>query len=144
VAELNIQNGTLKALSFMMEYVGPMASDYIYAIAPMLEDALIDRDQVKRQTAMATIRHLALGVSHAGCEDACLHLLNFVWPNIFEESPHVKNACFEALDGIMVSVGPNIMLQYCLAGLFHPARRVRDVYWQIYNKVRASRHLSSH
>ncbi|GMI20960.1 hypothetical protein TeGR_g10510 [Tetraparma gracilis] len=135
VAELNIQNGTLKALSFMMEYVGPMASDYIYAIAPMLEDALIDRDQVKRQTAMATIRHLALGVSHAGCEDACLHLLNFVWPNIFEESPHVKNACFEALDGIMVSVGPNIMLQYCLAGLFHPARRVRDVYWQIYNKL---------
>jgi splicing factor 3B subunit 1 len=135
VCELNIQNGTLKALSFMMEYVGPMAADYIYAITPMLEDALQDRDNVKRQTAMATIRHLALGVSQRGCEDALLHLLNFVWPNIFEDSPHVQNACMDAIDGLTVSLGPNVVLQYLLAGLFHPARRVREKYWKIYNNL---------
>ena len=33
-----------------------------------------------------------------GCEDALVHLLNFVWPNIFETSPHVINAVFEAIE----------------------------------------------
>ena len=38
----------LKALSFMFEYIGEMAKDYIYAVAPLLEDALMDRDLVSR------------------------------------------------------------------------------------------------
>jgi splicing factor 3B subunit 1 len=46
VPELNIQNGVLKALSFMFEYIGDMAKDYIYAVSPLLEDALMDRDPV--------------------------------------------------------------------------------------------------
>ena len=48
VPEMNVQNGVLKSLSFMFEYIGEMAKDYIYAIAPLLEDALIDRDLVHR------------------------------------------------------------------------------------------------
>ncbi len=27
------------------------------------------------------------------------------------------------------------ILQYCLQGLFHPARKVRNVYWKIYNTL---------
>eukprot|EP00520_Triparma_pacifica_P017137 CAMPEP_0118656458 /NCGR_PEP_ID=MMETSP0785-20121206/13499_1 /TAXON_ID=91992 /ORGANISM="Bolidomonas pacifica, Strain CCMP 1866" /LENGTH=1211 /DNA_ID=CAMNT_0006549317 /DNA_START=491 /DNA_END=4123 /DNA_ORIENTATION=+ len=133
VPEINVQNGILKALSFMCEYIGSMASDYIYAIAPLLEDALMDRDMVHRQTACATMKHLALGVEGLGCEDALLHLLNFVWPNIFEQSPHVINACLDAVDGFMVSLGPNLLMLYVIQGLFHPARRVREVYWKVYN-----------
>ncbi|KAG8558646.1 hypothetical protein GDO81_017080 [Engystomops pustulosus] len=55
------------------EYIGEMGKDYIYAVTPLLEDALMDRDLVHRQTASA--------------------------------------------------------------GLFHPARKVRDVYWKIYNSI---------
>jgi splicing factor 3B subunit 1 len=43
-----------------------MAKDYIYAVTPLLEDALTDRDLVHRQTAAATIKHLALGVQGFG------------------------------------------------------------------------------
>ena len=50
------------------------------------------------QTACTTVKHLALGVAMLGCEDALVHLLNFVWPNIFETSPHVINAVFEAIE----------------------------------------------
>jgi splicing factor 3B subunit 1 len=32
----------------MFEYIGEMGKDYIYAISPLLEDALIDRDMVHR------------------------------------------------------------------------------------------------
>ena len=114
VPELNVQNGVLKSLSFLFEYIGEMGKDYIYAVTPLLEDALMDRyvelttaymtgniqihdcvclsfsrDLVHRQTACAAIKHMALGVHGFGCEDALTHLMNFVWPNVFETSPHL-------------------------------------------------------
>lgn len=133
VPELNIQNGVLKALSFMFEYIGDMGKDYIYAVTPLLEDALMERDPVHRQTACSAVRHITLGVAGLGCEDALMHLLNFVWPNIFEDSPHVRNAFLDAVGGLMVSLGPNIVLQYTLQGLYHPARNVREAYWNVFN-----------
>lgn len=135
VPELNVQNGVLKSLSFLFEYIGEMGKDYIYAVAPLLEDALMDRDLVHRQTACAAIKHMALGVYGFGCEDALVHLLNYVWPNIFETSPHLVQAFMDAIEGMRVALGPIKILQYSLQGLFHPARKVRDVYWKIYNSL---------
>ncbi|EAT45112.1 AAEL003605-PA [Aedes aegypti] len=135
VPELNVQNGVLKSLSFLFEYIGEMGKDYIYAVCPLLEDALMDRDLVHRQTACAAIKHMALGVYGFGCEDALIHLLNYVWPNIFETSPHLVQAFMDAVEGLRVALGPIKILQYTLQGLFHPARKVRDVYWKIYNSL---------
>ncbi|KAF2294154.1 hypothetical protein GH714_007933 [Hevea brasiliensis] len=135
VPELNVQNGVLKSLSFLFEYIGEMGKDYIYAVTPLLEDALMDRDLVHRQTAASAVKHMALGVAGLGCEDALIHLLNYVWPNIFETSPHVINAVMEAIEGMRVALGAAIVLNYCLQGLFHPARKVREVYWKIYNSL---------
>lgn len=135
VQELNVQNGVLKSFAFMFEYIGEMAKDYIYAITPLLEDAFTDRDLVHRQTAAAAMKHLALGVQGFGCEDALVHLLNYVWPNIFETSPHVINAVMEAIEAMRVSLGPGIILLYIVQGLWHPARRVRQIYWRIYNML---------
>ena len=135
VPELNIQNGVLKAISFVFEYIGDKGKDYIYAIVPLLEDALIERDHVHRQTACAAVKHVALGVAGHGCEDALIHLLNFVWPNIFEESPHVIQAVMDAVQGLMVALGPVLILQYVLQGLYHPARKVREIFWRVYNTL---------
>ncbi|CAN8020924.1 unnamed protein product [Ixodes persulcatus] len=135
VPELNVQNGVLKSLSFLFEYIGEMGRDYIYAVTPLLEDALMDRDLVHRQTACAAIQHMSLGVYGFGCEDALVHLLNYVWPNIFETSPHLVQAFMGAVEGLRLALGPVKILQYCLQGLFHPARKVRDVYWKIYNSL---------
>ncbi|XP_033099282.1 splicing factor 3B subunit 1-like isoform X1 [Anneissia japonica] len=135
VPELNVQNGVLKSLSFMFEYIGEMGKDYIYAVTPLLEDALMDRDLVHRQTACAAIKHISLGVFGFGCEDALIHLINFVWPNVFETSPHVIQAVMDSIEGLRIGVGAVKMLQYTLQGLFHPARKVRDVYWKIYNTL---------
>ncbi|KAH0892507.1 hypothetical protein HID58_054936 [Brassica napus] len=135
VPELNVQNGVLKSLSFLFEYIGEMGKDYIYAVTPLLEDALMDRDLVHRQTAASAVKHMALGVAGLGCEDALVHLLNLIWPNIFETSPHVINAVMEAIEGMRVALGGAVILNYCLQGLFHPARKVREVYWKIYNSL---------
>ena len=83
-----------------------------------------------------------------------IHLLNHVWPNIFETSPHVINAVMDAIVGLRVALGPGFVLMYALQGLFHPARMVRQgefpqcynlrfqgfnmlriVYWKIYNTL---------
>ena len=135
VPELNIQNGVLKSLSFLFEYIGEMGKDYAYAVTPLLEDALMDRDLVHRQTAATTVKHLALGCAGLGCEDAVTHLLNYVWPNIFETSPHLINAVMDAIEGSRVSLGPAVLLGYTLQGLFHPARKVRETYWRVYNNL---------
>ncbi|KAF3954755.1 hypothetical protein CMV_019943 [Castanea mollissima] len=41
----------------------------------------------------------------------------------------------EAIEGMRVALGAAIVLNYCLQGLFHPARKVREVYWKIYNSL---------
>eukprot|EP01066_Platyproteum_vivax_P014749 Platyproteum_vivax@DN6595_c0_g1_i1.p2 len=133
--ELNVQNGVLKSLSFMFEYIGEMGKDYVYAVSPLLEDALMDRDLVHRQTASFAVKHLTLGVQGLGCEDALQHLMNFVWPNVFETSPHLIQAVFECGDAFRVSLGPCRVMQYVVQGLFHPARKVREVYWRLYNNL---------
>ena len=133
VPELNVQNGVLKSLSFLFEYIGEMAKDYVYAVTPLLEDALIDRDQVHRQTAASVVKHVALGVVGLGCEDAMVHLLNLLYPNIFETSPHVIDRIIEAIDAIRMAVGTGVVMNYVWAGLFHPARKVRQPYWRLYN-----------
>eukprot|EP01117_Protostelium_nocturnum_P000860 TRINITY_DN1116_c0_g1_i1.p1 TRINITY_DN1116_c0_g1~~TRINITY_DN1116_c0_g1_i1.p1 ORF type:complete len:1104 (-),score=251.26 TRINITY_DN1116_c0_g1_i1:164-3475(-) len=135
VPELNVQNGVLKSLSFMFEYIGEMGKDYIYAVTPLIEDALMDRDVVHRQTACTVVKHMALGVFGLGCEDALVHLLNFVWPNIFEVSPHVINATMEAVEALGRALGPATIMMYLYQGMFHPARRVREIYWKMYNSL---------
>jgi len=142
VPELNVQNGILKSLSFLFEYIHNESSNFLYVFPTLslLQDALSDRDLVHRQTACSCIKHLSLGLlshfNHMGStQDALQHLLNFVWPNIFETSPHLVQAVNEAIDSLRCSLGSPIIFQYLLQGLFHPARRVRVIYWRIYNNL---------
>lgn len=51
-----------------IQYIGEMAKDYIYAVVPLLTDALQERDPVHRQIAIDAVAHLALGVYGFGCE----------------------------------------------------------------------------
>merc|ERR1719231_1110272 len=110
-----------------------MGKDYVYAVVPLLEDAFMDRDLVHRQTAASVVKHMSLGVAGLSREDALLHMLNYVWPNIFEDSPHVIAAVFDAIGGLRIALGHCALYQYTLSGLFHAARKVRAVYWRIYN-----------
>jgi splicing factor 3B subunit 1 len=135
VPEGNVKTGCLKAFAFIFEYIGELAKDYIYAIVPLMEDALTDRDQVLRQTSSTVISHMALGCVGLGCEDALINLLNFLWPNIFETSPHLINAILAGIGGIRTAVGPGVLMNYLGPGLFHPARKIREVYWKMYNEA---------
>lgn len=72
------------------------------------------RDLVHRQTAMYTIHHMTLGVYGFGCEDALNHLLNYVWPNVFETSPHVVQAFMGSIEGMRLGLGPTRVMQYAL------------------------------
>ncbi|KAG0694581.1 armadillo-type protein [Suillus ampliporus] len=134
-AELNVRTGCLKALTFVFEYIGPQSAYYCDSVVTMLEDALTDRDLVHRQTASVIVKHIALGVAGMGCEDSMMHLMNLVWPNCFETSPHVIGAVMDAVEAMRVCLGPGILLSYVLQGLFHPARKVREVYWRVYNAL---------
>lgn len=131
----NVQNGVLKAIGFMFEYIGELGSDYIYATTPLLLDALTDRDLVHRQIASNVVKHMALGSFGQGYEDAFINFLDLIWPNVFETSPHVISQVLESLESLAIVLGPGILLNYVWYGLFHPARKVRESYWKIYNSI---------
>ena len=67
-------------------------------------------DQVHRQTAASVVKHVALGVVGLGCEDAMVHLLNLLYPNIFETSPHVIDRIIDAIAAIRLLVGSGIVM----------------------------------
>ncbi|KAK0517939.1 U2 snRNP component prp10, partial [Tilletia horrida] len=83
-----------------------MGKDYVNSVVTLLEDALSDRDHVHRQTAAAIVKHIAFGPPHSnhvglGQEEALQHLLNLVWPNIFETSPHLIGGIMDAIEGTL-------------------------------------------
>lgn len=131
----NVQNGVLKAIGFMFEYIGELGSDYIYATTPLLLDALTDRDLVHRQIASNVVKHMSLGAFGRGYEDAFINFLDLIWPNIFETSPHVISQVLESIESLSVVLGCGVILDYIWSGLFHPARKVRESYWKIYNSI---------
>lgn len=133
--ELNVRNGCLKALSWVFEYIGEMSKDYVYSVISCLDDALTDRDHVHRQTAASIVHHLALGTFGLGHEESMQHLLNLIWPNIFETSPHVLGSVMAAIESLEVALGPGVLLNHTLQGLFHPARKVREIYVRLYNST---------
>ncbi|XP_027356140.1 splicing factor 3B subunit 1 isoform X2 [Abrus precatorius] len=121
-----IRRATVNTFGYIAKAIGPQD-----VLATLLNNLKVQ----ERQTAASAVKHMALGVAGLGCEDALIHLLNYVWPNIFETSPHVINAVMEAIEGMRVALGSAVILNYCLQGLFHPARKVREVYWKIYNAL---------
>lgn len=52
---------------------------------------------------------------------------------MYEMSPHVIDRMIEAIEGVRNALGTPLVLNYVFAGLFHPARKVRQPYWRIYN-----------
>jgi splicing factor 3B subunit 1 len=60
------------------------------------------------------VQHVSLGVAGLGCEDALTHLLNYVWPNIFEVSPHIIQTVTGAIDGCRLALGPCVIMNYLL------------------------------
>ncbi|KAI5970250.1 prp10 [Candida margitis] len=138
--EKNIQNGVLKALSFLFEYLdGNTTKDYVFAITPLLEDALLDRDLVHRQIAATVVSHIALNCfgSNFGSDydEVFVHLLNLIMPNVYETSPHVISRILDSVDALRLVLGLGIFMNYVWAGLFHPARKVRAPFWKIYNSA---------
>ena len=57
-----------------------------------------------------------------------------VWPNIFETSPHVINPSWSDRGNALLSRPDQGAAVHATRAL-HPARKVRDVYWKIYNNL---------
>lgn len=133
--DTNIKNGILKALAFMFEYVGNESKDYLYLVVPMVQHALTDRNVVLRQTGATVVRSLSVACKNSDIEDVFIHFLSLLIPNIFETSPHAIEKIRLAIDGLRVSVGTELLMQYMWAGLTHPSSAVRKAYYAVYNGI---------
>jgi len=135
IPDSNVQTGTLKTLQHLFQIIGRDCSNYCYAITPLLTNALIERDPVHRQLACSVVKYFVLGCFASGEEDAVLHLFNHLLPNIFETTLHFIDSLMDAIDSMRVTLGPGIVYQYIINGLFHPAKKVRSQFWRVYNNL---------
>ncbi|KAK0522308.1 U2 snRNP component prp10 [Tilletia horrida] len=112
-----------------------MGKDYANSVVTLLEDALSDRDHVHRQTAAAIVKHIAFGVVGLGQEEALQHLLNLVWPDIFETSPHLIGGIVDAIEGTLGRVaGTPRLWPACLSEWGHwPCFKAEDQ--QYFDKI---------
>eukprot|EP00768_Dysnectes_brevis_P007219 gnl/Dysnectes_brevis/6015_a9022_320.p1 GENE.gnl/Dysnectes_brevis/6015_a9022_320~~gnl/Dysnectes_brevis/6015_a9022_320.p1 ORF type:complete len:1138 (+),score=99.33 gnl/Dysnectes_brevis/6015_a9022_320:348-3416(+) len=133
VPDKGVQMGVLKAMGYMFETIGEAGRDYIYPCLTMVVDALTNRDEHLRHTACEVCAHIAVSCAHTGVHEALLHLLNHVMPNILEKAPHLIQNVLRAFQACSLAVGPGVAANYVRAGLFHPARRVREMYWRLNN-----------
>lgn len=133
--DYNVQNATIKSLQSLFQVIGRDCANYCYSVTPLLTFALIERDINHRQHACSAVTSFVLGLFGQGKEDAIIHLLNHVIPNIFENTLTFTKIFMETMNAIRASLGPGVVLQYVLSGLFHPAKKVRSQYWRIYNNL---------
>ena len=54
---------------------------------------------------------------------------------LFQTTPHTITACLDAISALGMALGSSTVLSYTLQGLFHPARKVRNVYWKVFNNL---------
>mmetsp|Transcript_2874 Transcript_2874/g.5510 ORF Transcript_2874/g.5510 Transcript_2874/m.5510 type:complete len:451 (-) Transcript_2874:352-1704(-) len=135
ILDSNIQNGILKSLAFLFEFIGEQTKNLILILLPLLESAITNQDVVHRQIACNIIQHVSINVLNMNCEELIQHLFNYVWPNIFERSPHMKKAVVNCIDSCRVILGGSLIYFYVINGLFHPSKKVRDIYWYINNLI---------
>lgn len=92
-----MQNGVLKALSFLFEYIGEMGKDYIYAVSPLLEDALMDRDLVSPTAAALHMIAYACDSSNKGVDVSVLFVVCASVPATAVISMRVQRCAGEAV-----------------------------------------------
>lgn len=56
-------------------------------------------------------------------------------------SPHVIGSVLDAIEAMRVALGPGIVLSHVLQGLWHPARKVREVSFSFSSQLRGVRRL---
>lgn len=47
----------------------------------------------------------------------------------------MKKATINCIDSCRVTLGASLVYFYIITGLFHPSKKVRDIYWYINNLV---------
>ena len=134
VPELNVQNGVLKALSFMFEYIGEMGKDYLCC------DTLARRRAHGPRSGAPPDCMCCSQTSDAGRGRFKLRG-RAPAPHELRLAEHLRDLSARHCErlrghrGLRGGLGPGYVLNYVLQGLYHPARRVREVYWKIYNTL---------
>jgi splicing factor 3B subunit 1 len=142
-----VQHSVLKAIRYMFEFTGSIGKDYVMPLVPLLERALTETSIQHRRMAVEAARAILMAVAgQDGFQDVTIHLLNFIYPNIVEllagtsavvgeERKKMIVAVLSFIEAARLIVGSAAVLQYLYQGMFHPSKKVCDIYRKTYNLV---------
>lgn len=142
-----VQHSVLKAIRYMFEFTGSIGKDYVMPLVPLLERALTETSIQHRRMAVEAARAILLAVAgQDGFQEVTIHLLNFVYPNIVEllagtstvvgeERKKMIVAVVSFIEAARLIVGSAAIMQYLYQGMFHPAKKVCDIFRKTYNLI---------
>ncbi|CCW62243.1 unnamed protein product [Phytomonas sp. EM1] len=142
-----VQHAILKAVRYIFQSIGPAGRDYVHALIPLLERSLTETSIQMRRMAVEACQAVIFSVAGQNdFEDVAIHFLNFIHPNIVElisknetqisgERLKMVTAVVSYYEAARLVLGSGRLLQYLLQGLFHPAKKVRDIYRRTYNMI---------
>jgi splicing factor 3B subunit 1 len=134
------QHAVLKTLRFLFEYLNEDGAPYIWSVVPLLEWSLTEKSLQYRRMACEVVRHMALSAVASDFEEVLVHMLNLIHPNLIEtttgsEQFRLTTAVTEVFEAARLTVNPAYLMRMLEQGMWHPARKVRDAYWRVYNSL---------
>ena len=111
VPELNVQNGVLKSLSFLFEYIGEMGKDYIYSVTPLLEDALMDRFVAPRSHNPPTF-HLENQAGLGPAASSTVHFYGHLFLTDNNRRPRARAVAHFSSSSHRVTFGPRLFVPF--------------------------------
>lgn len=133
----NVKQSVLKSVQFMSEFCDDIPL-YVESLLSFVQFSMLQTSQSYRQTTAAIIERMAQKSKGYDLEPLFVHFLNALMPSIYETSNHVHARVIAAIQKLTTVLGPGVIINYLLAGLFHPARKVRTAYWDAFNAVNAT------
>ncbi|CUG93936.1 Hypothetical protein, putative [Bodo saltans] len=142
-----VQHSVLKAIRYMFEFTGSIGKDYVMPLVPLLERSLTETSIQHRRMAVEASRAILMAVAgQDGFQEVTIHLLNFVYPNIVEllagtsavvgeERKKMIVAVLSFIEAARLIVGSAAILQYLYQGMFHPSKKVCEIFRKTYNLV---------
>jgi splicing factor 3B subunit 1 len=139
IPDTNMKYGILKSVLCIYQRVGDKGRDYVHAIIPLIEDALTDDDPMYRNIGLNVVRSVVSSYRAPVIDtEIIVHLLNLMWINVLDYTPQIRLSFDECIEAMSSVLGSDYLHKYVVQGLFHPARRVRERYQDVFRIMQRS------
>ncbi|KAF9762952.1 U2 snRNP component prp10 [Nosema granulosis] len=121
----------LKLIREFIKFENGCEDKYLQVVIALVEDSVLDREIEMRKAGLKLVCALA-GDSKIDTK-VIVHLLNVIWFCVLDERNDLFKECWK---GFIKTLRGDILMKYLLQGLYHPSKKVKRRYRELFNILR--------